>query len=122
MLTLFAQRKLPHRRMLELTGVLILGVLVIMVGKTVQVLQVVGWFPVHPIEGIRLPYWAGAWFGVFPTWEGIAAQLTAILLVIGSYVGAERMRRRRQRIMARPAPAPERQPEPPEAREPAMTR
>jgi high-affinity iron transporter len=105
-LTLFLQRKLPHRRMLELTGVLILGVLVIMVGKTVQVLQVVGWLPVHPIEGVRLPYWAGAWFGVFPTWEGLAAQLVAILLVLGSYVGAEQLRRRRRRrIMAAPAPA-----------------
>lgn len=121
-LTLVAQRKLPHRRMLELTGVLILGVLVIMVGKTVQVLQVVGWLPVHPIEGVRLPYWAGAWFGVFPTWEGLAAQLAAIAAVLGSYVAAERVRRRRrQRIMASPAPVrPE--PEGLEAREPATTR
>lgn len=121
-LTIFLQLKLPHRRMLELTGVLILGVLVIMVGKTVQVLQAVGWAPVHPIEGVRLPYWAGAWLGVFPTWEGLAAQLTAILLVLGSYAVAERMRRwRRRRIMAAPPPSrsregdeprPEHEPEP----------
>jgi high-affinity iron transporter len=125
-LTLFAQRKLPHRRMLELTGVLILGVLVIMVGKTVQVLQVVGWLPVHPVDGVRLPYWAGAWFGVFPTWEGFAAQLAAIAVVLGSYVAAERVRRRkRARILGRPAPGSEQQAEPPEgaeAREPALTR
>jgi high-affinity iron transporter len=123
-LTLFAQRKLPHRRMLELTGVLILGVLVIMVGKTVQVLQVVGWLPVHPIEGVRLPYWAGAWFGVFPTWEGLAAQLAAIGVVLGSYVGAERLRRRkRARILGRPAPVSVEQPHPDgaEEREPALT-
>lgn len=41
---------------------------------------------------------------VLQTWEAIAAQLVAILLVVGSYVGAERVRRRRrQRIMAAPA-------------------
>ena len=90
--------------MLELTGLLILAVLVMMVGKTVQVFQVVGWLPVHPIPGLRLPYWAGAWFGVFPTWEGVAAQLGAVALVLGSYVGAEHLRRRkRRRILAAPA-------------------
>ena len=73
-LTIALQRKLPHRRMLELTGLLILCVLVVMVGKTVQVCQVVGWVPVHPIGELSLPYWSGLWFGVFPTWEGVAAQ------------------------------------------------
>jgi high-affinity iron transporter len=79
--TIALQRKLPHKRMLELTGVLILAVLVVMVGKTVQVCQVVGWLPVNVIGGVRLPYWAGAWFGVFPTWEGLAAQVVAVVLV-----------------------------------------
>jgi high-affinity iron transporter len=106
-LTIVLQRKLPHRRMLELTGLLILGVLVIMVGKTVQVCQVAGWLPVHPIGDLRLPYWAGLWFGVFPTWEGVAAQLGAVIVVLGSYVGAEwlRGRRRRARFTTRPAPS-----------------
>jgi high-affinity iron transporter len=105
-LTIFLQRKLPHRRMLELTGILILVVLVIMVGKTVQVCQVVGWLPVHPIEGVRLPYWAGAWFGVFPTWEGVIAQAGAVVLVLGSYFGAELLRaRKRARILTEPLPA-----------------
>jgi high-affinity iron transporter len=106
-LTIALQRKLPHRRMLELTGVLILGVLVIMAGKTVQVCQVVGWLPVHPIGDLRLPYWAGLWFGVFPTWEGLAAQAGAAAFVVGSYAGAEWLRaRRRARIRMTPAPAP----------------
>ena len=99
------QRKLPHRRMLELTGLLILGVLVIMVGKTVQVCQVVGWVPVHPIGELRLPYWAGLWFGVFPTWEGVVAQLAAAAFVLGSYGGAEWIRARRRRAI-REAPMP----------------
>ncbi len=108
-LTIALQRKLPHRRMLELTGVLILGVLVIMVGKTVQVCQVVGWVPVHPIGELRLPYWAGLWFGVFPTWEGVVAQLGAAAFVIGSYFGAEWLRARRRRARLH-APGPERPP------------
>ena len=86
--------------MLEVTGLLILGVLVIMVGKTVQVCQVVGWVPVHPIGDLRLPYWAGLWFGVFPTWEGLVAQVAAVAFVLGSYGGAEWLRARRRRVRA----------------------
>ena len=101
-LTIVLQRKLPHRRMLELTGLLILAVLVVMVGKTVQVCQVVGWVHVHPIGGMRVPYWAGAWLGVFPTWEGVAAQAGAASIVLGSYLGAERWRSRRRRRALEP--------------------
>ena len=97
MLTIALQRKLPHKRMLVVTGVLILGVLVVMVGSTVQTLQVVGWIPVHPVEGLTLPYWAGLWLGVFPTWEGLAAQAGALVVVLGSYVLAEQLRSRRRR-------------------------
>jgi high-affinity iron transporter len=105
-LTIALQRKLPHRRMLELTGLLILGVLVVMVGKTVQVCQVVGWIPVHPIGELRLPYWAGLWFGVFPTWEGLVAQVGAAVFVLGSYAGAEWLRARKRRaILTGPAPS-----------------
>jgi high-affinity iron transporter len=96
-LTIALQRKLPHRKMLVATGVMILAVLVVMVGTTVQTLQVVGWVPVHPIPGLQLPYWSGAWFGLFPTWEGIGAQAAAIALVLGSYFGAEHLRARRRR-------------------------
>ena len=117
-LTIALQRKLPHRKMLVATGVLILAVLVVMVGTTVQTLQVVGWVPVHPIPGVRLPYWSGAWFGLFPTWEGIAAQAGAIALVLGSYFGAEhlRARRRRARLAALDTPSarPVARPETPE--------
>ena len=113
-LTIALQRKLPHRRMLELTGLMILGVLVIMAGKTVQVSQVVGWLPVHPIGELRLPYWAGLWFGVFPTWEGVAAQLGAAVFVLGSYAAAEWLRGRNRRAkLERLDPAPTtRSPEP----------
>jgi high-affinity iron transporter len=113
LLTIAFQRKLPHKRMLVVTGLLILGVLVVMVGSTVQTLQVVGWIPVHPVEGLSLPYWAGLWLGVFPTWEGLTAQAAAAAVVLGSYVVAEQLRARRRRMRirrpweaapARPAP------------------
>jgi high-affinity iron transporter len=101
--TIALQRKLPHKRMLVATGVLILAVLVVMVGTTVQTLQVVGWLPVHPISGLHMPYWAGLWLGLFPTWEGLGAQAAAFVLVLGSYFLAEQLRARRRRaILAAP--------------------
>ena len=100
-LTILLERKLPHRKMLIVTGVLMTGVLVILVGTTVQTFQVVGWLPVSPIEGLWLPYSAGTWLGVYPTWEGIIAQVAALAFVLGSYVAAERVKlRRRRRILA----------------------
>ena len=68
------ERRLPHKKMLIATGLLITGVLMVLVGHTVQTMQVVGWLPVTPVEGLTLPFWAGMWFGVFPTWEGFLAQ------------------------------------------------
>jgi high-affinity iron transporter len=105
-LTIRLQRKLPHKRMLIATGLLILWVLVVMVGTTVQTLQVVGWVPVTPVQGLQLPYWAGLWLGVFPTWEGLLAQGAAIVFVLGSYLLAEQLRKRKRRaILDKPAPA-----------------
>ncbi len=96
------ERKLPHKKMLIATGVLITWVLVIMVGKTVQTMQKVGWVDVDPIEGLEPPFWAGLWLGVFPTWQGLIAQTAALVFVIGSYVAAEivRKRKRDRRIAA----------------------
>ena len=105
LLTIRLQRKLPHKKMLIATGLLILWVLVVMVGTTAQTLQVVGWVPVTPVEGLRLPYWAGLWLGIFPTWEGLLAQGAAIVFVLGSYLLAETLRKRKRRaILEKPAP------------------
>jgi high-affinity iron transporter len=96
------ERKLPQKKMLMLTGAMVTWVLVVMVGTTVQILQTVGWLPVTPIAGLRLPYWSGVWFGVYPTWEGVLLQLSAFAFVIGSYLAAEAVRkRRRNRSFAR---------------------
>jgi high-affinity iron transporter len=97
-MTFKLQSRLPYKRMLVWTGVLIGAVLLVMVGNTVHALQVVGWLPTHPIRWLSLPYWAGLWFGTFPTWEGIALQLTAAVFVIGSYYLAEHQRSRRRTV------------------------
>ena len=69
-----------------------------------QTLQVVGWVPVTPVEGLQLPYWAGLWLGVFPTWEGLLAQGAAVVFVLGSYILAEQLRKRKRRaILEKPA-------------------
>jgi high-affinity iron transporter len=100
------ERRLPHKKMLIATGLLITGVLVVLVGHTVQTMQVVGWMPVTPVEGLSLPFWAGMWFGIFPTWEGLLLQAAALAFVIGSYVASEALKRRkRRRILAAPVVA-----------------
>ncbi len=48
--TFVLERKLPYRKMLIVTGVLLTIVLAIMVGKTVRTLQGVGWMPITPID------------------------------------------------------------------------
>jgi high-affinity iron transporter len=102
-LVIALERKLPHKKMLIATGLMITWVLVVLVGQTVQTMQKVGWVPVTPIEGLDLPYWAGLWLGIYPTWEGLLAQAAALAFVLGSYVAAETVRnRRRARILAAP--------------------
>ena len=102
-LVIALERRLPHKQMLVATGVLITGVLVVMVGHTVQTMQAVGWLAVTPVEGPTFPYWSGTWLGLFPTWEGLLLQAAAAVLVVGSYFAAEALRRRRRaRILAAP--------------------
>ncbi len=99
LLVFVVQAKLPHKKMLIVTGVLIGAVLLVMVGNTVHVMQVVGWLPTHPLAGLQFPYWWGWWFGVFPTWEGVSLQLLAGAFVIGSYFAAEHVRHRGGRAL-----------------------
>ena len=115
--TFLLQRKLPYKRMLVVTGVMIGFVLVVMVGQTARTMQGVGWLPISPI-GAEPPYWLGVWFGVYPTWETIGAQVVAAVFVIGSYFVAKEVkvkrpgRRARRRAEAAPqatdAPQPAR--------------
>lgn len=100
------QARLPHKKMLIATGVLIGAVLLMMVGNTVHVLQVVGWLPIHPLGWVTFPYWSGMWLGLYATWEGIGLQLAAGTFVIGSYFLAERLQKRKHaQAVARHVPA-----------------
>jgi high-affinity iron transporter len=111
-LTFALQRKLPYKKMLIATGILLALVLVVMVGQTARTLQGTGWLSIHSAP-IDVPYWAGLWFGVFPTWETLIAQVGALVFVIGSYFLAQEVKvKRPQRKLAKDpesAPEPERE-------------
>ena len=101
--TFLLQRKLPYKRMLIVTGVMIGFVLVVMVGQTARTMQGVGWLSISPI-GSEPPYWLGVWFGVYPTWETLGAQAIAAVFVIGSYFVAQELKVKRPRRRAASAP------------------
>lgn len=89
-LTFFAHRRLPYRRMLILTGVMLGGVLLVMVGEQAQEMQQAQWLPTTMVPRIAplIPPWMGVWFSVFPTVETLAAQTLAAITVAGSYFAA----------------------------------
>lgn len=89
-LTFIAHRHLAFKKMLVLTGELLGGVLLVMVGESVQEMQQTGWISLTPVR-LVFPGWLGMWFAVFPNWEGLLAQAGAALLVLGSYVSAQHL-------------------------------
>ena len=91
-LTFVAHRKLPYRKMLILTGVMLGFVLLVMVGEQAQEMQLAHWISTTQIGWLanKIPAWAGLWFSIFPTMETLVAQLLAALLVVGSYFLARR--------------------------------
>jgi high-affinity iron transporter len=92
-LTFLAHRQLPYRRMLVVTGALLGGVLLVMVGEQAQEMQLVHWLPTTPIPWLSdaLPAWIGLWLSVFPTVETLLAQGLAAALVLGSYAVSRRL-------------------------------
>src|SRR3954447_446886 len=102
-LTFWLHHKLPYRRMLLLTGVLVGLVLVVMIGGTALPFQDLGWLPRHETP-FTVPGWMSAWFEMYSTWETLAAQLFAAAFVVGSYQLAEHLKvRRPQRAGRGPA-------------------
>ncbi|MCL6549182.1 MAG: iron permease [Alicyclobacillus sp.] len=91
--TFIAHQKLPYKRMLVFTGIMLGAVLEIMVGEQVNEMQLAGWLPTHTIP-LHIPDWMGIWFSVFNNWESVVAQAAAAVLVIGSYYAARSERRR----------------------------
>lgn len=100
-MTFVANARLPYRRMLVATGILLGFVLVVMVGESAQELQLAGWLPASPL-GVGFPGWLGTWFALFPTVETLAAQAGAVVLVLGSYLLAEQLRVRAPRRRGEP--------------------
>jgi high-affinity iron transporter len=90
-LTFVAHRRLPYRKMLVLTGVMLGFVLLVMVGEQTQEMQLAHWLPKTQIPSLArmTPDWMGLWFSVFPTVETLSAQLLAAVLVLGSYITAQ---------------------------------
>jgi high-affinity iron transporter len=89
-LTFVLQQHLPYRKMLITTGILLGVVLEVMVGEQAQEMQLAHWITRTDIGWLTnvIPAWVGMWFAVFPTYETMAAQLFATILVVGSYYAA----------------------------------
>jgi high-affinity iron transporter len=86
-LTFVAHRRLPYKKMLVLTGVMLGCVLLVMVGEQAQEMQLAHWISTTPIPSLErlLPAWVGLWFSVFPNVESLVAQAVALVIVLGSY-------------------------------------
>jgi high-affinity iron transporter len=89
-LTFVLHRRLPFRRMLVLTGIMLGGVLLVMVGEQAQEMQLAHWLPKTDLPSLArmVPSWMGLWLSVFPTVETITAPSIAAGLVLGSYFAA----------------------------------
>jgi high-affinity iron transporter len=106
-LTFWLHHKLPYKKMLVLTGVLVGVVLVVMIGGTALSFQDLGWLPRHETP-FTLPEWMGSWFEMYSYWETLGVQLLAGLFVIGSYWLAKELKvNRPQRRGVQPAIRPE---------------
>ncbi|HXA56378.1 MAG TPA: FTR1 family protein [Candidatus Acidoferrum sp.] len=90
--TFVAHQRMPYRRMLVFTGVLLGIVLIVMVGEQAQEMQLAHWIPVTNLPELArfIPSWMGLWFSVFPTVETLLAQAGAAFLVLGSYFAVNR--------------------------------
>src|SRR5207237_4276587 len=89
-LTFVLQQRLPYRKMLITTGILLGVVLLVMVGEQAQEMQLAHWISRTEIPWLVdvIPPWLGMWFAVFPTYETLLAQAFAAVLVVGSYYAA----------------------------------
>jgi high-affinity iron transporter len=107
--TFWLQHKLPYRKMLIATGVLVAVVLFVMIGGTALSFGQLGWIPLTPTP-FTVPAWMGSWFEIYSYWETIAAQILAVTLVVGSYVAAERIKTRKPGAHRASTPPPASEP------------
>jgi high-affinity iron transporter len=86
LLSFVGNRRVPYKRMLVMTGVLLAVVLFIMVGEQIFEMEQAGWFSAAPIGWLNwVPDWAGTWLSIFPDWYTLIAQVVALVIVVGSY-------------------------------------
>jgi high-affinity iron transporter len=91
-LTFGLHQRLPYKRLLIITGVLLLFVLLVSTGEEVNEMQLAGWIGTSEIHWLHLPGWMGTWFSLFNNWETFAGQFIALLIVLGSYFIAQYLR------------------------------
>lgn len=91
-LTFVLQQKLPYRKMLITTGILLGVVLLVMVGEQAQEMQLAHWISTTSVVWLvpLIPKWVNLWFAVFATYETLIAQGIAAVLVVGSYYAARK--------------------------------
>jgi len=106
-LTFTLHARLPYRKLLIITGVMLLLVLLVQVGEEVNEMQLAGWISTTQIGWLQIPGWMGTWLSLFPNWETFLGQFLALLVVVGSYLAAEYVRvwrpRRRGEKAAEPS-------------------
>jgi high-affinity iron transporter len=91
-LTFALHQRLPYRRLLIITGVMLLFVLLVQVGEEVNEMQLAGWIGTTEIHWLNIPGWMGTWLSLFNNWETFIGQGLALVLVLGSYVLAQYLR------------------------------
>jgi len=91
-LTFGLHQKLPYKRLLIITGVMLLFVLLVSVGEEVNEMQLAGWIGTTEIHRLYIPGWMGTWFSLFNNWETFIGQAIALMLVLGSYFVAQYVR------------------------------
>ncbi len=96
-LTFGLHQRLPYKRLLIITGVMLLFVLLVSVGEEVNEMQLAGWIGTSEIRSLHIPGWMGTWFSLFNNWETVIGQALALTLVLGSYLGAQYLRAWRPR-------------------------
>lgn len=94
--TFVAHQKLPYKKMLVFTGVMLGFVFLVIVGEQVREMQVAGWISMHTF-GVEFPGWVNLWFASYNNWETVIAQLLAMIVVIGSYFAAQWIKKPKKR-------------------------
>ena len=91
-LTFTLHARLPYKKLLIITGVMLLVVLLVQVGEQVNEMQLAGWIPTTTISWLHIPGWMGTWMSLFNNWETFLGQFLALVIVVGSYLAAEYLR------------------------------